>query len=208
VIELLLTLNTPRKDCKGPAKELLDRFGTLQGVMEASPGELMRVPGVGPSNTFGIRLVREAAERYQKVRIMARQSIGNPGELLAYLNQSIAHRTREVFAVIFLDARNRVLAAEILFEGSLTASGVYPREVLMRALEHRAAAVMFAHNHPSGDASPSPEDIAVTRRLVHALKPVGVTVHDHMIIGRDGSYSLADHGHFASFDRECGDGDR
>ncbi|MFH1156845.1 MAG: DNA repair protein RadC [Pseudomonadota bacterium] len=207
VIELLLTLNTPRRDCKESAKELLRRFKTLQGVLEAAPGELTRISGVGPANIFGLKLVREVAERYQKKRLMVRDSIRNSGDLLVYLNQSIAHRTKEVFAGIFLDARNRVLAADILFEGSLTASSVYPREVIVRALEHRAASVMFAHNHPSGDALPSAEDISVTKRLVFALRHVGIVVHEHMIIGRDSSYSLADHGCIAQFNREF-DSDR
>jgi DNA repair protein RadC len=208
VIELLLTLNTPRRDCKESAKELLKRFGTLQGVLEASPFELSGVPGVGPANIFGLKLVREVAERFQEVRVMGRESITSSGDLLAFLNQSIAHRSREVFAGIFLDARNRVLATEILFEGSLTASSVYPREVILRALEHRAAAVMFAHNHPSGDASPSPEDIAVTRRLVFALRHVGILVHEHMIIGRGNACSLADQGHIQRFNREFESGER
>ncbi len=202
VIELLLTLNTPRRDCKDSAKELLERFKTLQGVFEANPEELSRVKGVGPASIFGLKLIKEVAGRYLENKIVHRDVISNSQDLMDYLKHTIGQRTREVFAGIFLDAKNRVNALEILFQGTLTMSSVYPREVIVKALEHRAAAVIFAHNHPSGEFSPSPEDIAITRRLVFACRHVGITVHEHLITGDSGFYSFADHGYIAEFNRD------
>lgn len=202
VIELLLTLNTPRRDCKETAKELLRRFKTLQGVFEANAEELSRVKGVGPANILGLKLIKEVADRYLEKKIVHRNVISNSQDLRDYLSHAIGQRSREVFVGIFLDAKNRVNALEILFQGTLTMSSVYPREVIVKALEHRAAAVIFAHNHPSGDTSPSPEDIAITRRLFFACRHVGITVHEHVITGDNELYSFADHGYIAEFNRE------
>ncbi|MCP4118170.1 MAG: DNA repair protein RadC [Desulfobacteraceae bacterium] len=202
VIELLLTLYTPRQDCKDRAKALLKRFKTLQGVFEASVEELTRVEGVGPTNVLGIRLIKEASDRYLEKRIQAKSVLKNSGDLRSYLDHVIGHRHREVFVCIFLDAKNRVLASEILFQGSLTSSAVYPREVIAKALDHRAAALIFAHNHPSGDTLPSGEDIAITKRLFFALAHVGITVHEHVITGSESFYSFADKGIIAEFKRE------
>ncbi len=202
VIELLLTLNTPRQDCKARAKELLVRFKTLQGVFEANPEELARVKGIGSSNILGLRLIKEVSNRYLAAQVVQGDILGNSRELKTYLSHAIGRKTKEVFAGIFLDAKNRVNAMEILFEGTLTMSSVYPREVIVKALEHRAAAIIFAHNHPSGDVSPSPEDIAITKRLVFALRHVGITVHEHVITGGTGFYSFAEQGYIAEFNRE------
>ncbi|WP_084066669.1 RadC family protein [Desulfocicer vacuolatum] len=202
VIELLLTLNTPRQDCKDRAKALLERFKTLQGVFEANPQELARVKGIGPSNILGLRLIKDVSDRYLASRVIHGEILGNSRELKTYLSHAIGRKNKEVFAGIFLDAKNRVNAMEILFEGTLTMSSVYPREVIVKALEHRAAAIIFAHNHPSGDVSPSPEDIAITKRLVFALRHVGITVHEHMITGGSGFYSFAEQGYIAEFNRE------
>lgn len=202
VIELLLTLNTPRKDCKAAAKELISRFKTLQGVFEANAEELSRVSGVGEANIFGLKLIKEVADRYLQKKVTGRDVITNSNDLMHYLKNAIGQRTKEVFAGVFLDAKNRVNALEILFQGTLTMSSVYPREVIIKALEHRAASIIFAHNHPSGDFSPSPEDIAITRRLVFACRHVGITVHEHVITGDEGYYSFADNGYIAEFNRE------
>lgn len=202
VIELLLTLATPRRDCKEPAKEVLKRFKTLQGVFEASSRELLEVKGIGPKNIFGIRLIRAVADRYLKQRVERKDPINSAGELFDYLYFNMKDKSRECFKVIFLDARNRVLASETLFEGTLTASSVYPREVVRAALDHRAAAVIFAHNHPSGDPNPSPEDVAITRQLLFACRVMGITVHEHLVIGDHRYFSFADQGYIAEMNRE------
>ena len=194
VIELLLTLGTPRKDCKPAAKAALRRFKSLQGVFEASKEELCRVEGIGPKNVFGIKLIRAVAQRYLEKKLLGKETIHNSKDLINYLNAYIRDRNRESFVMILLDAKNRVLATQTLSEGTLTASSVYPREVVRTALEHHAAAVIFAHNHPSGDTKPSHEDISITRQLVLACKVMGIQVHEHLIIGGDGHFSFADEG--------------
>ena len=194
VIELLLTLGTPRKDCKPAAKAALNRFKSLQGVFEASKEELCRLEGIGPKNVFGIKLIKAVAQRYLEKKLLGKETIHNSRDLLNYLNSYIRDRNRESFVMILLDAKNRVLATQTLSEGTLTASSVYPREIVRTALEHHAAAVIFAHNHPSGDTKPSHEDISITRQLVFACKVMGIQVHEHLIIGGDGHFSFADEG--------------
>ncbi|WP_300464284.1 DNA repair protein RadC [Desulfobacula sp.] len=202
VIELLLTLNTPRRDCKQSAKLLLKRFKTFQAVLEAGRESLCEVDGVGPENSLGIRLIKEVSDRYLESKILAKDVVQNPRDLREYLNQTIGHKTREVFVGIFLDAKNRVLTSSILFSGTLTTSSVYPREVLISALQHNAAAVIFAHNHPSGDVEPSASDIQITRHLFFALKYVGIVLHEHMIVGNEGVYSFAAQGLISKFNTE------
>jgi DNA repair protein RadC len=197
VIELLLTLGTPRKDCKDAAKAALKQFRTLPAVFEASARQLCEVEGIGPKNTFGIKLIRAVADRYLKDRMQQRPALSNSADLFDYLYHSMRDRSIEVFKVIYLDAKNRILAVETLFRGTLTASAVYPREVVAAALDHQAAALIFAHNHPSGDPCPSPEDHAVTRQLVFACRVMGIAVHDHLIIGDNRYFSFADLGDIA-----------
>ncbi len=199
IIELLLSLNTPRKDCKQSAKLLLKQFKTLQGVFEADSRDLCEIKGVGPANSFGIKLIKDVADRYLETRIISKDVVQNPEDLQQYLKQLIGYKTREVFVGIFLDAKNRVLISRILFEGTLTTSSVYPREVIKEALQHNAAAVIFAHNHPSGDVAPSKSDIRITKDLFLALKYVGIVLHEHMIVGDEGFYSFADHGLISEF---------
>lgn len=202
VIELLLTLATPRKDCKAPAKEALERFKTLQGVLEASPEELTRVKGIGPKNAMGIRLIKAVADRFLERKVLGKRPIHNAKELFDYLYFNMKDRNRECFKVVFMDARNQVLATQTLFEGTLTASSVYPREVVRAALEHRAASLIFAHNHPSGDPRPSKEDISITRQLVFACRVMGVAVHEHLVIGDNTYFSFADQGYISEMNRE------
>jgi DNA repair protein RadC len=202
VIELLLTLATPRKDCKDAAKASLTRFKTFQGVLEASPEALCEVPGVGPKNILGIKLIKAVADRYLEKRLIHKDPLNNSKELFDFLYHSIREKSRECFTVLFLDAKNRVVATEILFEGTLTASSVYPREVIIAALNHHAAALIFAHNHPSGDPKPSPEDISITRQLIFACRVMGITVHEHLIIGDNRYFSFADHGYIARMNQE------
>ncbi len=202
VIELLLTIGTPRKDCKDSAKEALSKFKTLQGVIEASSQELCDVKGIGPKTLFGIKLIKAVADRYLEQKVIAKHHIHNSKELFNYLYTTIGSKTRECFMVLYLDAKNSIISNEILFKGTLTASSVYPREVVRGALDQKAAALIFAHNHPSGDPEPSAEDIAITRRLLFALKIVGITVHDHIVIGNNRYYSFADKGHISRMNLE------
>jgi DNA repair protein RadC len=202
VIELLLTLGTPRKDCKDMAKAALSRFKTLQGVMEASSHELCEVDGIGPKNSLGLKLIKAVSDRYLEKKLINKSPVNNSKELFDFLYHSIRDKTREYFKIIFLDSKNRVISTETHSKGTLTASSVYPREVVDSALRHKAAALIFAHNHPSGDPKPSPEDIAITRQLVFSGKVMGITIHEHIIIGDNCYYSFADQGHIARMGRE------
>ncbi len=195
-------MNTPRKDCKHSAKLLLERFKTFPAVLEAPSQSLCEVQGVGPANSLGLKLIKAVADRYLEAKIISKDVVQNSNDLIGYLSHTIRHKTKEVFAVVFLDAKNRVLTSKILFEGTLTSSCVYPREVIINALQHNAAAVIFAHNHPSGDINPSKSDINITRELLFALKYVGIIVHEHMIIGNEGTYSFANQGIISKFNKE------
>ncbi|MCG6911029.1 MAG: DNA repair protein RadC [Deltaproteobacteria bacterium] len=202
VIELLLTLATPRKDCKTPAKDALKRFKTLQGVFEASSRELCEVDGIGPKNLMGIKLVKAVAERYLNKKLVGQDVVSNSRALFQYLDHHMRDKDRECFEVIYLDAKNKVIGTETLFRGTLTASSVYPREVVRAALDHRAAALIFAHNHPSGEPDPSPEDAALTRQLVFACRTLGITVHEHLIVGNGSYFSFADQGFIAQMNQD------
>lgn len=202
VIEILLSISTPRKDCKQSAKAAIKKFKTFQGVLEASDRELCEVPGIGSVNIFGIKLIKEVAERYLEKKLIQKDPVNNSKELFDYLYLSIGDKSRESFKAIFLDAKNRIIAAKTLFTGTLTASAVYPREVIRAALDHHSAALIFAHNHPSGDPMPSSEDISLTRQLVFAGRMMNIKVHEHLIIGARKYYSLADEGHIARMNLE------
>lgn len=203
VIELLLTLATPRKDCKEAAKAVLKKFGTLQQVLEASVNDLCSVDGIGSKNVFGIKLIQSVADRYLERKVIMTDPLSNSRALFDYLNLSMGSKDRECFKVLFLDAKNRVIAIDTLFTGTLTASSVYPREVVRAALDRSAAALIFAHNHPSGDPEPSPADYSITRQLLFACHTVGITVHEHIVIGKNTYFSFADQGHIAGMAREC-----
>ena len=202
VIELLLTLGTPRKDCKDAAKAALAKFKTLQRVLEAPTREICEVNGLGPKNVFGLKLIKAVSERYLEKKLIKKDPVNNSKELFEYLCHSIRDKAREYFKIIFLDSKNRVISSETHSRGSVTASSVYPREVIHSALKHNAAALIFAHNHPSGDPKPSPEDVAITRQLVFAGNVMGITVHEHIIIGDAGYFSFADHGYITKMNQE------
>jgi DNA repair protein RadC len=194
IIELLLTLGTPRKDCKSAAKSALKSFGSLRGVLEASPEELWQIEGIGPNNVFGLKVAQAVARRYLADRVLDSDFIRSSDEVMEYLQHNLRDRGREVFIVIYLNGRNQVMAMEELFVGTLSTSAVYPREVVERILKHKAAAVIFAHNHPSGSPTPSADDHAITKKLKEATAAIDVSVHDHIIIAGNEVYSLADHG--------------
>jgi DNA repair protein RadC len=202
VIELLLTLATPRKDCKDQAKAALKRFKTLQAVIEAPPEQLQKIKGIGPRNIFGIKFVQAVAKRYLKKRLIKKDPVRSSKELFDYLYHSLRDKKREIFKVVFLDAQNKIIAIEDLFEGTLTASSVYPREVVQTALRHHAAGLFLVHNHPSGEPRPSREDRFITRELIHACRVMGITVHEHLIIGNNTYFSFADHGYIAEMNRK------
>jgi DNA repair protein RadC len=194
VVELLLTLGTPRRDCKPQAKEALKKFKTLRGVLQAPSAELQRIRGIGPVSVLGIKLVREVAQRLLKEQLLGEPYCNSSREVFDYLFYAMRDLPRETFKVLFLSTKNQVIAVESLFEGTLNASAVYPREIMKKALEHNAAALVFAHNHPSGDPEPSDDDHRITREMVFAGAVMQIKVLDHIIIGDNRYFSFADAG--------------
>jgi DNA repair protein RadC len=184
----------------------LRRFGGLAGVLEASLTELQEIPGIGPKNALGLKLVHEVARKFLRERLVGREFLSSSREVYEYLLHSLRDLKREVFEAIFLNGRNEVIQVETLFEGSLTSSAVYPREIIRSALDYHAAAMVFAHNHPSGDPAPSRQDFTITRELFLAGKIMGIKVLDHLIIGRNRYYSFADQGHIRTWETEFGNG--
>ena len=194
IIELLLTLGTPRKDCKQSAKDALKRFGSLKAVLEAEPAELKEIKGIGDNNVFGLKIAQSVSRRYLADRIIDQDFIRSADEVIDYLKHNLRDKSREVFLVIYLNGRNQILKMEELFQGTLTTSAVYPREVVKRALVNDAAALVFVHNHPSGNPNPSKDDLTITKKLKEAAQAIDVSVHDHLIIAGNDVYSFADHG--------------
>lgn len=194
IVELLLTLGTPRSDCKPQAKEAIERFKTLRGVLEADPLELQKIKGIGKNNWFGLKLIRGVTNKYLKSELKKKDALKSSSQVHEYLLHSMRGLKKEVFKVIFLNAQNKILEVEDAFEGSLTSSAVYPREIAKSAISHNAVGLIFAHNHPSGNASPSEEDKSITRQLVRACHTLQINVLDHIIIGENAYYSFADNG--------------
>ncbi|RLB37723.1 MAG: hypothetical protein DRH20_07175 [Deltaproteobacteria bacterium] len=202
VIEFLLTLGTPRKDVKPQAREALGRFGTLSGVLSAPIEKLTEIRGIGPRNALYMNLVHQVARRYLRDRAARKPFFHSSRAVYDYLFHALRDLKREVFKVLFLTRKNELIADEDLFAGSLTASAVYPGEVMARALEKKAAALVFVHNHPSGDPEPSPEDRRITQDLTWAARLLGIQVLDHIVIGGNTYYSFADQGLIKRFTRE------
>ncbi len=201
-LELLLTLATPRRDCKQQARALLKALGSLRGVLEADPKALAAVPGVGPKNILGLKLVPAVARRYLEDRLLTMGRLGQGRELEDYLLFSMGGLNQEVFRVFLLNSAGQVIASEDLFSGTLDQTVVYPREVLARALAAGAAALICAHNHPSGDPAPSASDREITRRLFHACRAVGLELLDHLVVGHKAIYSFAQRGEIAAWAAE------
>lgn len=192
VIELLLTLGTPRSDCKQAAKDALKKFGSLNAVLEADSKELQDIKGIGPNNVFGLKLSQTVARRYLADRIIGHNIVTSSDEVLDYLKHNLRDKKQEIFSVIYLNGRNEIIGMEELFHGSLTNTAVYPREVVKKVLKQNAAALIFVHNHPSGNLNPSQEDIKITKKLKDAVATIDVKVHDHLIIAGNNYYSFAD----------------
>ena len=193
VVELLLKLADPRPDHKPTAKALMAKFKSLGGILEAPPSLLKAVKGVGDKNIFGLRLVQAVARRYLKEGVIDKDYIQSADQVLTYMVHYLKNRNRELFLIILLNGRNQIIDVVTIFEGSLTTSAVYPREIVKLILERDAAAVIFVHNHPSGNLSPSRDDHRITKRLNQACQSIDVQVHDHIIIGGNDYFSFADH---------------
>ncbi len=183
MLEMLLFLAIPRRDTKPIAKALLARFGSFAAVIAADPRHLKEEDHVGDSAIAALKLVQGAALRMMREEIRAQPVLNNWQRLIDYLSAALARETVEQFRILFLDAKNRLLADEAQARGTVNHTPVYPREVVKRALEVQATALILVHNHPSGDPSPSRADIEMTAEIKSAAAVLGIVVHDHLIIG-------------------------
>lgn len=190
ILELLLFRLIPRRDTKPIAKALISRFGTLGGVLGAPSALLQEVKGIGESVALDLKLIANVAQRMLKSELREKQVLSSWSSVIDYCHAAMAYETTEQFRILFLDKRNVLIADEIQGRGTIDHTPVYPREVVKRALELSATAIILVHNHPSGDPTPSRADIEMTRTIVDTAKPLGITVHDHIIIGKDGHASL------------------
>jgi DNA repair protein RadC len=190
MVEYLLMTAIPRKDVKPLAKSLLTRFGGLAGVFNADPRALARHPGMGETSAAALKIVALAARRLARTGVQDQPVLASWQALIDYLTVDMAHLTHERVRVLYLDTKNRLVLDELLTEGSLDEAAIHPRDVVKRALDLGAAALILVHNHPSGSPEPSRADVAVTGRIAEAGRLLGITVHDHVIVGKEGHVSL------------------
>lgn len=194
VVELLLTYAIPRMDVKPLAKSLVKKFKGLRGILDASMEELTCTPGMGEHSAGLIKLAKEMGQAYLEEQILDKDILNSPKEVVDFLTIKLAGERDEKFLALFLSSKNEVLAIETINEGTINQTAVYPRKVIEHALRHNARSIIFVHNHPSGDSTPSKSDIRLTKELEDAARTVDILVHDHIIIGRNSHHSLRDSG--------------
>ncbi len=183
LLEIILFLAILRRDTKPVAYRLLARFGSFAAAISAPARDIAAVEGMGEASAAVLKAVQAAAIRLARAEVIGRPVLSNWDALMGYLNAAMAREQVEQFRILFLDNKNRLLADEAQARGTINHTPVYPREVVRRALELQAAALILAHNHPSGDPSPSRDDIVMTRQIVEAAKTLSIAVHDHVIVG-------------------------
>jgi len=196
LLELLLFRTIPRQDIKPLARLLLDTFGDLNRVVTASPARLSAVKGVGEAVVQDLKILEAVAQRMMRARVMHRPVLSSWDALLDYCHTAMAHRETEQFRILFLDRKNVLIADEEQAKGTVDHVPVYPREVVKRALELNASALILVHNHPSGDPTPSQADISMTLQVQEAAQVLGITLHDHLIIGKSREVSFRSQGYF------------
>ncbi len=194
LLEMLLFYAMPKGDTKPLAKALINRFGSFAAVLTAPPKDLFSVPGLAQFGVSALKLVQASALRLVKAELSDRPILNNWDRLTDYLNAVLARERIEQFRVLFLDSKNRLLADELLGRGTVNHTPVYPREILKRALELHAVAIILVHNHPSGDPSPSDDDIVITREIKAATSILQIALHDHVIVGNGRCFSLRSNG--------------
>ncbi len=194
LVEMLLFFAQPKGDTKPVAKRLINRFGSYAGVLAAPTIDLKEVRGVGRTSIAALKLVHAGAVRLARAEVMNRAVLGNWDQLMDYLNSAMARERVEQFRVLFLDTKNQLIADEVQGRGTINHTPVYPREVTRRALELHAAALILVHNHPSGDPTPSMADIDMTAQMQRVLQSLGISLHDHIIVGNGRWTSLKKEG--------------
>ena len=190
LLELMLFQSIPRKDVKPLAKELLNKFGNLNNLINVDNENLSEVQGTNKSIFIHLQIIKELMNRALVGQVMNQNVIGSWSALLEYLKFNMGNLRLEQFRVLFLNKKNALIADEIMATGTIDQTPVYPREIIKRVLVHEAGSIILVHNHPSGNAKPSNSDIELTMQIVNACKTVNVGVHDHVIIGKSGYYSF------------------
>lgn len=190
VLECLLFGAKPRGDVKPLAKALIDRFGSLGAVLAAAPHDLQKVTGMGEASAAALKVAAEAGRRMAREEVIDRPVLSSWDKLLKYCRTALGHEKVERFHLLFLDRKNVLIADEVQQRGTVDHTPVYPREVVKRALELGASALIMVHNHPSGDPTPSRADIAMTQEVKEAAEKLGIAVHDHVIISKSGHNSF------------------
>ncbi|WP_262691268.1 RadC family protein [Kordiimonas aestuarii] len=194
LLELILFLAIPRRDVKPLAKQLIDRYGSYAGVLSADVDSLRATAGLGDTAVAAIKSVQASALRLSKAGASARPVMSNWSLVSDYLQGAMAHIPREQFRILFLDRKNVLLADVVMSDGTVDEAAVYPREVVRRALELDATALILVHNHPSGDPTPSQADVMMTKNIVETCDRIGIRVHDHIIVGKTGQASFKELG--------------
>jgi DNA repair protein RadC len=190
LLEMVLFRSLPRGDVKPLAKILLKKFGSFAEVMHAPETRLREVDGVGDATVTNLKLIAAASHRIAKGELQQRAMLSSWNDVVDYCRTSMAFADKEQFRILFLDKRNQLIADEVQQTGTVDHTPVYPREVIKRALELSATAVILVHNHPSGDPTPSQADIQMTRAIIDIANPLGISVHDHIIVGKNGHASM------------------
>ena len=190
LLEMVLFAAQPRRDTKPLAKSLLKRFGSFAEVIHAPDARLAEIDGMGEASINQLKLIAAAANRIAKGELKGRTLLSSWSDVIGYCRTSMAFAEKEQFRILFLDKRNQLIADEVQQTGTVDHTPVYPREVIKRALELSATAVILVHNHPSGDPTPSQADVRMTKAIIDIASPLGIAVHDHIIVGRNGHASL------------------
>jgi DNA repair protein RadC len=190
LLELVLFAAIPRRNVKPLAKHLLARFGSFADVIAAPTERLLEIDGIGENVVTQLKIIEAAALRLSKTKLIGKPALSSWPALLDYCKAAMARAVREEFRVLFLDRKNILIADEVQSAGTIDHTPVYPREIVKRSLELSASALILVHNHPSGDPTPSRADIEMTRNIAAAAKPLGIAIHDHLIVGRSGHASF------------------
>ncbi|BDU50688.1 RadC family protein [Haliovirga abyssi] len=190
ILELLLTYAIPRKDCKIIAKELLNEYGNFTNIFSLTKEELMEINGIGENSAILINIINEILKINLKEKLNKKNKIENTLELIEYLKAKLSNNSKELFIIIFLDSKNGIIKDEILFEGTLDRNYIYPRELIKKIIFSNAKKVIFAHNHPSGDETPSKNDIKFTKKTKNILEEIEVELLDHIILTTNNYYSF------------------
>lgn len=190
LLELYLFRSIPRRDIKPLAKALIAKFGSFAEVISAPVARLTEVKGISENIAIDLKIIQAAGQKLGRETVMSRPVLSSWTALLDYCRSAMQFEEREQFRVLFLDRKNRLIADEVIGQGTIDRAPVYPREVIKRALELNAAAIILTHNHPSGDPTPSQADIDMTANMVNVAKAIGISVHDHIIVGRQNTVSF------------------